>query len=236
MIVSFKRTGARRYAVVIGVVGSPERVMDPAPGYDDDIPHDLVHYVVEAELGFTRGVFGRAAEGGGTFVAREAEGLSTRERARQRRKQQKREGSLRALDESSAHEMAASEQLAGLCDVAWRRKHGQRPDALRKPPEMTSACAPSDIERVVAQLDALAPQWRGLPVGGALPFEWPSVHAPTRLPRGYRSSCSARGSARRARVSLRRGFRAGRALQSLGERGGSDGVADATWISRLEQR
>jgi hypothetical protein len=179
MIVSFKRTGARRYAVIVSVSDaalSKERVMDPAPGYDDDIPHDLVHYVVEAELGFTRGVFGRAAQGGGTFVARDAEGLSARERARQRRKQQKREGSLRARDESSAHEMAASEQLAALCDVAWRRKHGQRPDALRKPPEMTSAYAQSDIERVVAQLDALAPQWRALPEGSSLAFEWPSVH------------------------------------------------------------
>lgn len=134
MIVSFKRTGARRYAVIVSVSHGAERVMDPAPGYDDDIPHDLVHYVVEAELGFTRAVFGRAAQGGGTFVAREAEGLSARARARQRRKQQKREGSLRAIDEASAHEMAASEQLAGLCDVAWRRKHGQRPDALRNRP------------------------------------------------------------------------------------------------------
>jgi hypothetical protein len=179
MIVSFKRTGARRYAVIVSVSDaalSKERVMDPAPGYDDDIPHDLVHYVVEAELGFTRGVFGRAAQGGGTFVAREAEGLSARERARQRRKQQKREGSLSARDESSAHEMAASEQLAALCDVAWRRQHGQRPDALRKPPEMTSAYAQSDIDRVVARLDALAPQWRALPEGSSLAFEWPSVH------------------------------------------------------------
>ena len=177
MIVSFKRTGARRYAVVISFANGSERVMDPAPGYDDDIPHDLVHYVVEAELGFTRGVFGRAAQGGGTFVAREADGLSARERARQRRKQQKREGSLRVLDEASAHEMATSEHMAGLCDVAWRRKHGQRADPLRKAPEMSASYEPKDIARVVERLDALAPQWRALPVGAALAFEWPSVQA-----------------------------------------------------------
>lgn len=184
MIVSFKRTGARRYAVVISFEDGAERVMDPAPGYDDDIPHDLVHYVVEAELGFTRGVFGRAAQGGGTFVAREAEGLSARERARQRRKQQKREGSLRARDESSNQEMATSEQMAGLCDVAWRRKHGQRPDPLRKPPEISPAYEPKDIARVLERLDALAPQWRALPVGAALSFEWPSVDASTVSPKG----------------------------------------------------
>lgn len=42
---------------------------------------------------------------------------------------------------------------------------------------MTAAYAQSDIDRVVARLDAIAPQWRALPVGSALAFEWPSVHA-----------------------------------------------------------
>jgi hypothetical protein len=156
--------------------------MEPAPGYDDDIPHDLVHYLVEAELGFTSGVFGRAAQGGGTFVARDVEGLSARERSRQRRKQQKREGSLRALDETSAQQMATSEQLAALCDVAWRRKHGQQPDLLRRAPEMLAQHDASDIARVVERLDALAPQWRTLPIGGALEFVWPGVAASTVLP------------------------------------------------------
>lgn len=182
MRVSFKRTGARRYAVVVSVPGRGVQSMDPAPGYDDDIPHDLVHYVVEAELRFANGVFGRAAQGGGTFVAHEVEGLSTRERSRQRRKQQKREGSLRALDETSAQEMAASEQLAAVCDVAWRRKHGQQPDLLRRAPEMLAQHDLSQIARVVERLDALAPQWRALPVGGALDFVWPGVDASTVLP------------------------------------------------------
>ena len=50
MDVVFRRTGARRYAVNVHVTGRPLQVMDPAPGFDDHIPHDLVHYVVEAEL------------------------------------------------------------------------------------------------------------------------------------------------------------------------------------------
>ncbi len=62
MHVSFKRTGVKRYAVTVTVSGEPERALNPAPGYDDDIPHDLVHYVVEAELGFVqRGVRPRRA-------------------------------------------------------------------------------------------------------------------------------------------------------------------------------
>jgi hypothetical protein len=65
MQVSFKRTGSRRYAVIVSDTGKPTVAADPAPGYDDDIPHDLVHYVVEAELRLQNAVYGRAARGAG---------------------------------------------------------------------------------------------------------------------------------------------------------------------------
>jgi hypothetical protein len=72
--------------------------------------------------------------------------------------------------------MESSERLASLCDVAWRRRHGQRADPLRKAPELRD---PSEdvprIERVLARLDQLAPLWGALPVQGELVFEWPSV-------------------------------------------------------------
>jgi len=172
--VSFKRTGVRRYAVVLAVPGKGQQVMDPAPGYDDDIPHDLVHYVVEAELRLASGVFGRAARGGGTFIDAAQNGATPRERARQRRKQRRRETALQASDES-ALQLATSERLAAACDIAFRRKHGQRADPLRTPPEAVSAEDAAKVERVVSRLDALAPLWRALPIGGELVFEWPSV-------------------------------------------------------------
>jgi hypothetical protein len=173
MIVSFKRTGERRYAVIVSLPGESPQVMDPAPGYDDDIPHDLVHYVVEAALGLDSGVYGRAAKGGGTFVGRDAAGLNARERTRQRRKQHKREGSLRARDDAGARDMATSERLAALCDVAWRRKHGQQPDALRKAPEPSLETDAANVARVLARLDPLAKRWRALAIGEALSFAWP---------------------------------------------------------------
>ena len=176
MKVSFKRTGARRYAVIVAVEGEAPRALDPAPGYDDDIPHDLVHYVVEAELGLTNGVYGRAARGAGTFIATAERDLTPRERSRAQRKQRKRDRAMTASDERHGGEMAESERLAALCDVAWRRKHGQRPDPLRSAPVPAAADAPR-IERVVARLDALSPAWRALAVGEALVFEWPSVVA-----------------------------------------------------------
>ena len=81
---------------------------------------------------------------------------------------------LGAADASQAAEMVQSERIAALCDVAWRRKHGQRPDASRSAPVPRSQDA-AVVERVVARLDAIAPLWRALPVGAALVFEWPSV-------------------------------------------------------------
>lgn len=82
MEVVFKRTGARRYAVNVAVPGRGVQRIHPAPGYDDDIPHDLVHYVVEAKLRLTNGVFGRAAQGGGSFIAATDHDATPRARAR----------------------------------------------------------------------------------------------------------------------------------------------------------
>jgi hypothetical protein len=181
MNVRFRRTGVRRYAVVVAAAGEAPRVMDPAPAYDDDIPHDLVHYVVEAELAVTNGVYGRAARGGGTFVPTAGHDVGPRERARKQRKQQRRERALGAKDARHAGDMTQSERLAALCDVAWRRKHGQRPDPARSAPVPRTEDAAA-IERVVSRLDAIAPLWRALPVGGELVFEWPNV-VPTQADR-----------------------------------------------------
>jgi hypothetical protein len=181
MEVVFKRTGARRYAVIINVPGRAPQGMNPAPGYDDHIPHDLVHYLVEAELGLDAGVFGRAARGGGTFIASADHSLTTRERARQRRKQERLEASLDA-GEPNKRQMLSSERLAALCDVHWRRRHGQRPDPARSFKE--EPLSPDDaarVARVVDRLDRVAPLWKALPVDGELVFTWPSAE-PSRAP------------------------------------------------------
>lgn len=180
MEVAFRRTGARRYAVIITLEGEPARVIDPAPGYDDDIPHDLVHYLVEAELGLTYGVYGSAARGGGTFT-KTFQDTAARERKRAQRKQQKRERALRAHDASHGAEMEKSERLAGVCDVVWRRKQGQRPDPGRPAPVLRAEDA-AVVERVIVRLDAIAPLWRELVVYGELVFAWPAVRPLHRQP------------------------------------------------------
>lgn len=174
MQVAFKRTGTRRYAVLLTRTGEPPQAMDPAPGYDDDIPHDLVHYLVEAELGLENGVYGRAARGAGTFIPTSERDQSPRERGRQQRKQQRRERALAAQDAQHGNEMAQSERLVALCDLAWRQQQGQKPDPARAAPVLRSEDT-AQVARVVAHLNAIAPLWRALPLEQALIFEWPRV-------------------------------------------------------------
>src|SRR5687768_9796091 len=69
MIVTFTRTGDRRYRVSIDGDALEPLFMEPAPGYDDRLPHDAAHFIVENELGIMGAVFGQLAIRGnaGTF-------------------------------------------------------------------------------------------------------------------------------------------------------------------------
>jgi len=69
MLVTITRTSQRSYAVRVAPVGHPALEMNPAPSYDERLPHDVVHFVVENELRLARGIFGQLAAGGraGTF-------------------------------------------------------------------------------------------------------------------------------------------------------------------------
>src|SRR3546814_20352339 len=83
----FIRSGERRYSVRVERADAPTLVMDPAPGFDRDLPHDLVHFVVEGVLGLKAGVFGQIAAGGdaGGFRVDAAEGVRDAKRSEERR-------------------------------------------------------------------------------------------------------------------------------------------------------
>lgn len=172
--VTFARTGERRYGVSVTPPGQQPQWADPAPGYDADLPHDLVHYVVEAELSLTGGVFGRAAAGGGALFTPPEGVRDRREQRRHQRRRQRREEQLRRRDRAGRGDMATSEHLASICETMWKLRHGR----LRQAPEWAhpdslSGTDRTRVERVTARLDRVAPVWRGLPIGGALTFTWP---------------------------------------------------------------
>ncbi|MBR2174894.1 hypothetical protein [Sphingopyxis sp.] len=185
MKVHFIRSGERRYGMRIERTGAPVLVMDPAPGFDPDLPHDMVHFVVEAALGLKAGVFGQIAAGGnaGSFHIGGPEGGDAREHRRAARKQA---AKGRKLIEGQGRDGELSEIAAFLFDVAWRSQ--LRPDsaaqraALGEADRTRAGLSPEERARIdtarpqiFETFERLSKAWRALPVGEALIFEWPSV-------------------------------------------------------------
>lgn len=185
MKVHFIRSGERRYSMRIERAGLPVLVMDPAPGFDPDLPHDMVHFVVEAALGLKTGVFGQIAAGGdaGSFHVEAGGALSAKERQRAARKQV---AKGTKLIKAQSREGELSELAAFLFDIAWRSQ--SRPDSAARraalgEAERTRQSLSADERarigaaqpRVFGDFERLSKAWRALPVGGVLLLEWPSA-------------------------------------------------------------
>jgi hypothetical protein len=162
MLVSFRKTGARRYSVLVERERAPA-VVAQGPGYDDYLPHDLLHFVAEAEWGLDGAVFGQLAAGGdpGIFLPVERELVARWVRRRKLR--------------PKAHPKGRrAELLAYALQCAWNARHGRQ----RLPDDWADILAaarvdPERLVRVVASLDELAERWHGLRIGEELTLEWP---------------------------------------------------------------
>ena len=187
MILTFRKTAQRRYAVDVYRDSHPDLEMDPAPGYDPLVPHDLLHLVVEAALGLSNGIFGQLAAGGdaGTFRIRNEAGTSNREAARRRRRQHKRGIQLAKKGESDS---AQSERAAYVGWHAWlmrstvtkRQALGQsRAEQARQvrgcmTPEEQQAFDDS-LDKICRHLDELSATWVRLAVGESMSVQWPEL-------------------------------------------------------------
>lgn len=189
MIVRFVKTGNRRYAVRIDLDADPGDtdlgetdtfVADPAPGYDDAVPHDLVHYVVEASLGLSHAVYGRHAQGLGSFLpqknpASKGASLSDKDWQRKVRKRAEREQTLASKPFARA-EMERAEAWALRCDIEWRRRQGQQASpGLRAPEALQSAAEVQKLAQIMTTLAGLSTHWQRLEIGQSLCFRWPSL-------------------------------------------------------------
>jgi hypothetical protein len=65
--VEFVKKDARRYAVVVRRDRYPD-LWCGSIGYDDFLPHDLLHFVAEAEFGLDGAIFGDLAAGGNARI------------------------------------------------------------------------------------------------------------------------------------------------------------------------
>src|SRR4051794_26996930 len=65
MKVTFTKADHKRYTITVVRSSGPALVPRFAPGYDDLMPHDLAHYLVEEQYEIPLGVWGQLAAGGG---------------------------------------------------------------------------------------------------------------------------------------------------------------------------
>jgi hypothetical protein len=185
MVLVFRRTGQRRYAIEAQRLGFPNLVMNPAPGYDRLIPHDMMHLVVEAQLGLTRGVFGQLAAGGdaGTFHLSPKRDESSREIVRVGNRVRARG---RKLLKEGRDDSARSERATYICWYEWlarsqssdRNKVSQAmaQQAMQVRETATTkelrALNESKLDEICKHLDHLSSHWSGLEVGQSIAVRW----------------------------------------------------------------
>jgi hypothetical protein len=171
MDVTFTKLAGRRYRMAVVREHGPELAPRQGPGYDDYLPHDAVHFLVEAEAGLSGGAFGRIAAGRNNIFWAVDPSI---------RKRQARREAQRPPSKAEHADMARSETLASLCEPLWKLRAGQRSEL----PDWFASRA-SDVgewplvERILVRLDEFARCWHALPVGGSVTLPWPS-QGPTR--------------------------------------------------------
>jgi hypothetical protein len=186
MIVVFRCTGERRYAVEAQRAGFPNVMMNPAPGYDPLIPHDMMHLVVEAQLGLRRGIFGQLAAGGGTFQVVVKQDENARELARTRRRVAARgKKSMKA----GRDECLQSERATYICLQEWRARSSSR-DEQKQAKKMADQAKSvrgaagskeshdlnkEKIDEICKHLDQLSARWSSLKVGDSMAVSWPDL-------------------------------------------------------------
>lgn len=152
MNVTFTRTGERRYRVSVEGPGIEPSYMEPAPGYDDRLPHDAAHFIVENELGISGGVFGQLAAGGhaNTF----------RSDARKKPRKTAKRGS--SMAKANRDDALFSEHAVYVASTAWNNAP-ERPDTKIPPDAVANLCK---------EFDKFSSRWSKLRVGESITLEW----------------------------------------------------------------
>ena len=159
MKVTFTKVDPRRYFVAIEREHGPALVPRFGPGYDDLMPHDVAHYIVEELFEIELGVWGQLAAGGGGIFKPAPEDDTLRSRRTAQR--------IAAIGRS---DMARSEDLVVVSVAAWERRIGRRKHQTRN---VVTEVDPDRLEAAVQRLDEVANQWEAVQYGASLEFEWP---------------------------------------------------------------
>ena len=185
MQVEFHKTGERRYAVKILRSDLPDLEMNPAPGFDPLLPHDLMHFIVELELGLQNAIFGQVATGrnAGNFISRPSESSNTREDSRFRRKEAKRR---KKILKAGMDEYLQSERATVVCLYDWLSHSAD--EKLRARAEEMKITFDSILSQMSKnerkmlnkeklaeirnRMDKLSKRWSELKVNQSMTLEW----------------------------------------------------------------
>jgi hypothetical protein len=159
MRVTFTKVDDRRYTVAIERDHGPALVPRYGPGYDDRMPHDLAHYVVEECFGIELGVWGQLASGGGGIFSPAPDDDTVHNQRRAQR-----------IGAIGRDDMQRSEQLVAITVAAWERSIDRVRHQTRESPIEVAADA---LDSAVRRLGHVANRWYALPSGGSITFEWP---------------------------------------------------------------
>lgn len=165
MDVTFTKLAGRRYRVTIVRERGPALAPRHGPGYHDYLPHDAVHFLVEAEAGLTGGVFGRIAAGRSNLFGPADPAMRRHQTRREKR------SPPRAVERA---EMARSEELASVCAPLWEFRAGHRAELPAWRGAVVSGPASPLVERILIRLDEFAARWQPLAADGEITLSWPA--------------------------------------------------------------
>lgn len=195
MEIVFVRSEHRRVPSVV-TRGDGVRLSVPVFGPLEPMPHDLVHFAVERELGLREGFWGSVAAGA-IFDGMHVLGGRQRPHAHER---------SRAVLKANQRGVPFAELLV---ELAVRVLKGERlenaPLPLDFPLAHTRADRDALIQRLRPAVEEMHDRWRGVPLGATLTVQWPE-----RLRRSDPLSESVRLRAEHRRLAKRhRGGRRG---------------------------
>lgn len=185
MRVEFQKTAERRYAVKILRENTPVFEMNPAPGFDYLMPHDLCHFIVEQVLHIENAVFGLVAKDGtaGTFRNAPSESSNTKDDSRKRRKTA-RKG--KKMVSENLDDLAKSERATYICLQNWlanslgaglkSRAEEMKDNVESILKQMSSAekgvYTKENLAKVRARMNELSRKWQSLKTGESMIIDW----------------------------------------------------------------
>lgn len=152
MEVRFTRTAERRYRVSVEGPDVVSSYMDPAPGYNARLPHDMAHFIVENELGIEGGVFGQIAAGGAFIIP--TDNIKRRKLGRRRER----------IAKANQKDALLSERMVSVTCNLWHKKIAEVPSI--------AGFRAADIDRVCREFDAASAVWSRLGIGESMTLVW----------------------------------------------------------------